>query len=115
MLEIARIQVEREREASRSANRWLVCDTSPLTTLLYCLDEFGRSDPLLDELSQRRYARVLLCAPDFEFVQDGSRRDAAFRLRQDAWYRRELGRRNIEFETIRGSPAERLEQALRVL
>ena len=63
MLDIATLQVEREEALSPDANRWLICDTSPLTTRFYCLDAYGRSDPRLDALAERPYARVILAVP----------------------------------------------------
>lgn len=103
MLEIAETQVAHERAASLLAKRWLICDTSPLTTLFYSLDGHGRADPRLDALAGRPYAHVILCLPDFAFVQDGTRRDDAFRSRQTAWYRRELARRRIAYRSVGGN------------
>ena len=95
LLRIARTQIAREESLAGSANRVLVCDTSPLTTLLYAQAMFGRADPALEALAARRYDLVLLCAPDVPFVQDGTRRDDAFRQWQHAWYLRGLEARGI--------------------
>lgn len=108
MIDIGETQVAQERAASRHARRWLICDTSPLTTLFYCLDGFGRADPRLDALAGRSYDHVILCEPDFAFVQDGSRRDEAFRARQTDWYRRELARRRIAYLSVGGVLDERV-------
>jgi HTH-type transcriptional repressor of NAD biosynthesis genes len=86
LLHIAERQIEIEDAAAERAHRYLVCDTTPATTLLYCRDLFGRADPRLTSLAARPYALHVLCAPDFPFVQDGTRRDAAFRAAQHAWY-----------------------------
>ena len=86
----------RERVESllaEQARRWLVCDTSPLTTLFYSQELFGSADPELVALAERHYDRVLLCKPDFEFVQDGTRRDTAFREHGHRWYQAELAKR----------------------
>lgn len=115
LLAIAREQVSRERLACRAARRWLVCDTSPLTTLLYCRELFARAEPELERLARRAYDRVFLCAPDFPFVQDGTRRDEAFRQHQHQWYLRELTARGVQFQLLEGSPDQRLAEALRVL
>lgn len=92
LLAIAREQIRREEAAARSAAtcRFVFCDSTPLTTLAYAFDLFGRADPELAALSARPYAHTFLCADDFPFVQDGTRRDAAFRSRQQAWYRERL-------------------------
>lgn len=108
MLHIGRSQVEAEDRLAASANGWLSCDTSPLTTLFYSLDLFDRADPALERLAARAYDAVFLCAPDFPFVQDGTRREAAFRTRQHAWYVRELTRRRIPFVELTGPVEHRL-------
>ncbi len=116
MLQIAKEQIAREQAAASGANRFLFCDTSPLTTLFYSLELFGCADPALEELAGRSYELVALCAPDFEFVQDGTRQDARFRDRQDRWYREQLDSRGVPFVTLTGTPEARiatLERALR--
>jgi len=103
LLQIAEVQIEREHERSEHANRWLFCDTSPLTTLLYSRELFGSADPALERLAERAYDAVFVCAPDFPFVQDATRRDGEFRERQHAWYVRELGARHIAFSILEGT------------
>ncbi|MGC4075006.1 MAG: AAA family ATPase [Nibricoccus sp.] len=92
LLTIAREQIRREEAAARAPgiNRFLICDTTPLTTLFYSLDLFGRAAPELLSLAERRYTQTILCADDFPFVQDGTRRDPAFRAHQQDWYRQRL-------------------------
>lgn len=107
MLHIAQAQIAREEMLSQQANRWLFCDTTPLTTLFYSQDLFGKADPVLTALAQRRYDHVFLCAPDFDFVQDGTRRGDAFRTLQHQWYARELKEREIQFSVLTGSTADR--------
>lgn len=106
---IAREQIGREETAAAGARRWLFCDTSPLTTLFYCLDQFGRAEPDLERAAGRHYHQVVLCAPDFPFVQDGTRQDAAFRDRQHSWYERELAARGVDYCIAAGSLAQRVE------
>lgn len=104
---IAREQIRREDAAVDVARGFVFCDTSPLTTLFYSLDIFGRADIELTVAAQRAYSAVVLCAPDFPFVQDGTRRDEAFRAKQHAWYEHELAARGVSYATARGSLAER--------
>jgi HTH-type transcriptional regulator, transcriptional repressor of NAD biosynthesis genes len=103
MVHIARTQIDRERVAAGRARRWLFCDTSPLTTLLYSQDLFGKADSELAVLASRPYHRTILCEPDFEFVQDGTRRDDAFRRRQHEWYLRELEQRRVAYDVVAGT------------
>jgi HTH-type transcriptional repressor of NAD biosynthesis genes len=94
---IARTQVAMEEARAAEASRSLVCDTSPLTTLFYCLDQFGHADPELESLAARRYDVTVLCAPDFPFVQDGARRDDAFRHAQHQWYMQRLSQAGVSW------------------
>lgn len=112
LLHIATTQIAHEQKRSETANRFLVCDTSPLTTWLYSRALFSRTDPKLDELANRPYAHTFLCAPDFPFVQDGTRSGDTFRLQQHHWYLEELGRRRIPYTLLTGSVEERMATAL---
>ncbi|HKS16157.1 MAG TPA: AAA family ATPase, partial [Planctomycetota bacterium] len=87
---IGRTQVEREESAARTAFRFLFCDSSPLTTLFYSRHLFGRATRDLERLAERPYDVTILCAPDFPFVQDGTRQPEAFRTHQHEWYVEEL-------------------------
>lgn len=63
LLHIAREQVRREQQAE--ANRYLICDTSPLTTLFYTLDQYGHAPQELHQLAEREYSLVVLCGAEF--------------------------------------------------
>lgn len=91
LLRIAHEQTRREEEGMRSANGYLFCDTSPLTTAGYGSWMFGRIAPELELLATRSYDGIVICKPDFAFVQDGTRRDERFRVEQHAWYRMKAG------------------------
>ncbi len=110
LIDIARVQIEREEHLLAQATRHLFCDTSPLTTLGYAGWMFGAAPPELVALAQRPYDLVVLCAPDFAFVQDGTRRDAAFRQRQHAWYLERLARWPGPWCIAQGGLAERMRQ-----
>ena len=108
-------QIAREEAALQRAKRYVFCDTSPLTTLFYLLEQFGRSDPAVERAADRPYHRTFLCAPDFPMVQDGWRQDEAFRTRQHRWYLEQLAHRGITFEVLAGSLAARVAQVERAL
>jgi NadR type nicotinamide-nucleotide adenylyltransferase len=107
---IAETQVEREEQAAHQATRFLFCDTSPLTTLFYSRHLFGKADPALELLAGRRYDFTFLCAPDFPFVQDGTREVESFRARQHQWYLGELSARRTPFHLLTGPVAARVRQ-----
>ncbi|QDQ26860.1 AAA family ATPase [Chitinimonas arctica] len=115
LLAIACEQVRREDALAGQTNTYLVCDTSPLTTLFYCQHLFGRAEPALREMADRTYQQVLLCAPDFPFVQDGTRQGADFRDLQHSWYGRALEQRAQPYHLLTGSVASRVEQVLELL
>lgn len=109
MLHIGQTQVAREQALAQKAKKWLVCDTSPLTTALYSRVLFDRVDPALEALTTRHYDHVFLCAADFDFVQDGTRQDPAFRQRQQEWYEKELNQRDIAYTVVKGKVSDRVE------
>lgn len=108
-------QVAREDALVPHANRWLVCDTTPLTTLVYCLADYGRADPALEVLAERAYDTILLCAPDFPFVQDGTRRDMEFRSMQHDTYRNALDQKQIAYTLLAGPLEQRVQHAITLL
>jgi NadR type nicotinamide-nucleotide adenylyltransferase len=107
---IAEVQIQREGRAAEQAVRFLFCDTSPLTTLFYSQHLFGRAEETLTRLAGRRYDLTILCAPDFPFVQDGTREDESFRQFQHGWYLDELAKRGIPFRQATGSLPARIAQ-----
>lgn len=115
LLHIARVQVEREETLLDRAHQYLFCDTSPLTTLCYSEAMFGERPRPLVQAAGRGYAHVFLCEPDFEFVQDGTRRDAGFREWQQRWYGSALAAAGVNYTRLRGSLAQRLAAAEQVL
>jgi NadR type nicotinamide-nucleotide adenylyltransferase len=107
-LEIARVHVQNEDAAMHTAREFVFIDTSPLTTLFYCLESHGRADPALEALAARPYDHVFLCAPDFPFVQDGTRVGEEFRDRQHRWYLETLKARGVAYQLLTGSIEERV-------
>jgi nicotinamide riboside kinase len=76
---------------------------------------FGRADVRLQELALRPYDLHVLCAPDFEFVQDGTRRNAEFRQHQHDWYMERLDHFRVPYLLVEGSIAARVDQVARRL
>lgn len=109
MLKIAITQVAQERLMGREARQFLFCDTTPLTTTFYSQELFRQVDSLLEKLANRKYGHIILCAPDFEFVQDGTRKTAEFRARQHLWYIDQFKKRGLTYSVARGSIGERVE------
>ena len=108
LLRIGIRHVADEEAATTTARRCIFVDTTPLTTLWYSIDGYGHADPALVELSWRPYDLTLVCAPDFAFVQDGTRSSEDFRLRHDRWIRATLQARGIAYVDVRGTVEARL-------
>jgi NadR type nicotinamide-nucleotide adenylyltransferase len=108
MLAIGKQQVAMEEAALLKANRYLFCDTSPLTTYFYSRTLFGKSDRELERLAEHSYDLVVLCELDVPFVQDGTRQQPKFRHEQHNWYLEELAQRGISFVRVNGSLDERV-------
>ena len=70
--------------------------------------QFGFADPRLTQLAARPYDLTILCAPDFPFVQDGTRRDPAFRDRGHQWYVARLEELRQRWLLVEGPLAERV-------
>jgi len=116
LVQVAKHQVALETEtaavAGLCAGQWLVCDTTPLTTLQYCLHDHGQAPPELQALARRAYDLTVLCLPDFEFVQDGCRRDDGFRAAQHAWTLARLADAGVVPLVVDGSVGHRVQQVL---
>jgi HTH-type transcriptional repressor of NAD biosynthesis genes len=115
LLLIGEKQIELENELAKQANEYLICDTTPLTTLFYSLNSFDKADLKLKILAEREYDYTFLCQPDFPFVQDGARTGDEFRMLQDRWYREELEKRAIKYYEVSGSLEQRIMKILEVL
>ena len=69
----------------------------------------------LQALARRPYDLSVVCLPDFAFVQDGCRRDDAFRAEQHAWTLDQLARQGVQPLIVGGALAERVAQVLRAV
>ncbi len=115
MLRIGETQIDRENALLEKSNRYLFCDTSPLTTLFYSLSMFDKADARLREMASRSYDFIFLCSPDFPFVQDGTRKDDQFRQSQHSWYLSQLDEKAIPYHLLSGSIESRISTVLNVV
>jgi HTH-type transcriptional regulator, transcriptional repressor of NAD biosynthesis genes len=112
LVHVGQQQIKDEDQLALQARDWLICDTTPLTTLQYCLHDHGDAPKALRAMAQRRYDLVVLCDADFDFVQDGCRRDDAFRAEQQAWTVAQLTQLGQPFLRAGGHPGARVQQVL---
>lgn len=119
LLQVAKVQIDWEDRAAASAQAqaagWVICDTTPLTTLQYCLHDHGQAPPELQALALRPYDLTVLCEPDFEFVQDGARRDDSYRQAQHQWTLQQLHQQGVQPLRVSGEIPARLQQVLAAL
>ena len=114
---IAAEQVRLEREAARLARRWVVCDTSPLTTLVYARYYFGHASAPLERITAdyHAYGRlVVLCDTDIPFDDSPDRSGPASRERIQALTIEELVARDIEYHVVSGSVDDRVDRIDRI-
>lgn len=115
LVDIASKQTLIEDMLVATANQYIFCDTSPLTTLCYSQAMFQSRPPILEAYAERQYHYTFLCAPDFPYHQDGTRKDENFTKWQHNWYLSELKKRKIPFLLLKGSLDERLEVVFKAL
>lgn len=119
LVAVAHTQIEWEddhaAQAAARGDEWIVCDTTPLTTLQYALHDHGAAPEALHAMARRHYDLTLLCEPDFDFVQDGCRRDDSFRRAQHRWTLQQLALLGVQPLVVRGSVAERVQLVLHTL
>lgn len=110
-LKIARTQYRREEQMRRHARRLLFCDTTPWTTLHWCLWMQGTADPRLLDLAERTMDDYtwFVCADDFPWVQDGWREMGQGQARR--FQRQQLAdleTRGVPYTVLEGSVDERV-------
>jgi HTH-type transcriptional repressor of NAD biosynthesis genes len=110
LISICQTQTRSEDIAQQKAEKYIFCDTSPLTTLCYSEALFNSKPALLEAFADQPYHHIFLCEPDFAFQQDGTRKEDDFRLWQHNWYLQQLHQRQIPFIRLSGNIAQRITQ-----
>jgi HTH-type transcriptional regulator, transcriptional repressor of NAD biosynthesis genes len=108
---IALRQSRLERLAAARATDYVVCDTTPLTTLMYhrwTLPNGQDVPPRMVKLAAQSYDLTVLCGDDIPHEQDGTRDSAAFRSRQQADYCAHLQGLDTPWIEVSGSVAQRV-------
>ena len=112
-LEIALGHRALEDEAARTPglNRYLFVDTTAATTLMWSYLLCRTALPELHALAdacKSRYAHTFLCADNLAHEQDGWRANTEVRSVQQAFILQDMATRQIGFEVVWGSVAERV-------
>lgn len=109
-------QIASEEALARNANRVLICDTDPLTTLIWSETLYSACDPFVCEQAETRtYDLYLLLDVDVPWIADECRylpenRGAFFERCRD-----ELQQRSRRFVTLTGTWEERFTQAVQAV
>ncbi|UZE94795.1 AAA family ATPase [Alkalimarinus alittae] len=109
LVKIGQTQTENEDKAQQLARNYIFCDTSPLTTLCYSDALFNDRPRILEAFAEQPYHHTFLCEPDFPLVQDGTRKDEAFRAWQHGWYLKVLRQRKIPYTALKGPLSKRVQ------
>jgi NadR type nicotinamide-nucleotide adenylyltransferase len=110
---IAEEQSRREDKAAREANRVLVCDTNAFATVLWHRRYMGTDSQAVEAVAAKgRCDLYLLTGDEISFVQDGFRDGEHIRHEMHGWFEQALSRQPVPWRLVRGTPQERMEQAL---
>ncbi len=112
-IEIAREQARREDQAARAANRLLICDTNAFATALWHRRYMGTDCREIQQIArQGRCDLYLLTGDEIPFVQDGLRDGEHIRHQMHQWFEAALAGQGTPWQLLRGSPENRLREAL---
>lgn len=110
---IATIQQTLENRFARKANKLLICDTNAFVTGTWHERYFGRRSESVDWIGAKdKVDLYLLCHPDAEFVQDGTRDGDSVREWMHGRFLDQLQRGSAPFVEITGDWNRRNEQAV---
>ncbi len=110
---VATEQNLREGQAAQQANRVVIADTNSFATCLWHRRYVGHeSDAVRAIASQARCDLYLLTGDEISFVQDGLRDGEHIRHEMHQWFEAALRTQRAPWQLVRGSPADRLVQAI---
>jgi len=113
---IAATQIAREYEFAQTGLPGLVCDTSPLSTLVYAQHYFGRTPRALEQWARlSRYDVILFLDDDLPWVQDGQRDSERVRSVLKDAFLSALEHQKAPYHVIQGSGEQRVARALALL
>jgi len=109
---IATEQQRIEDRLAKLAQKLVVCDTDGVATMAWHKRYRGSWSELVERIADsREYCLYLLTAPDFGFVDDGTREDGQHRLEMHEDLKRLLTRKGRRFVEVGGSREERVAAA----
>jgi NadR type nicotinamide-nucleotide adenylyltransferase len=115
LLQIGKQQMNLEDELALTATRFLFCDTDLRVIQVWSRHRFGKVDLwVLEEIAQRTYDLILLCAPDLPWQEDPLREHPELEMRQHffEFYQHLTQASGFPWVLISGEKAERLSTAI---
>ena len=116
--EIAKAQIELEKQMLHNAKNILFADTELLVIKIWSIYKYGTYDSfILENILHNPYDLYLLTYPDLEWEYDPLREAPADDLRMELFeiYQEELKQYRFPFEIIKGAGEERYENALKAI
>lgn len=116
LLEIAKVQLEREEQAMSKAKYILFCDTNLWVIKVWSEYKYGSCHPWVEQqIEQRSYDYYFLTYTDIPWLTDPQRehpqeREALFQI-----YQQHLGSQPTPFQIIKGNQEQRLQQAIALI
>ena len=116
LLEIAKGQLEWEKQQTLKATDVLICDTDLLTIKIWSEYKYGRCDPqILKWIEQQKYDHYLLCGTDVDWQFDLQRENPAQRIELYEIYKKQLKIYKKQFTEISGSKNQRFKKAIKLI
>lgn len=116
LLQIARLQWQREQAALQQATPFVVCDTDLLVIVVWSEVRYGHAEPALLELFKQSLAvaprTYLLCDHHIPWEPDPLREHPHGRDMLAARYRDKLNELGVHHLLASGTPGQRLQQVL---
>ena len=116
ILNIAKGQLEKEKELMSKAERFLFCDTELIVTKIWCDVKYQKCHPwILENIIKHPYDLYLLCNIDLPWEPDPLREHPGKRKYLFDLYYKELVSRHLPFEVISGTGKDRLRKTIKII
>lgn len=114
---IALRQSRLERLAVARSNTYVICDTTPLTTMLYhhwTWSDIPIPQRMLNLVNHafHTYHLTVLCEDDIPYEQDGLRANEDFRSKQQIDYQKYVQQLTTPYISVNGTVSNRIQQVL---
>jgi len=116
ILEIAKGQFAKEKELESKAKKYLFCDTELIVTKIWCEHKYGNCHEwILEMINKNNYDLFLLTDIDLPWQADPQREHPDLREYLFQLYKKELQKRNYNFEIVSGFDNQRIKNAIDII